>query len=100
MKLRVYPLATTLARDMNSGTIKSALLPAAPTRENLPWAFKRARSDTGAAGVDGLDIGQTGRHCVTARPVVREQLLRERLWPSPLRRVTISKQTPIIPASR
>ncbi len=43
-----------------------ALLMAALTRENLQRAFKRVKANKGAAGVDGLDIIQTGRHLVTA----------------------------------
>ena len=48
----------------------SALLIAALTRENLQRAFKRVKANKGASGVDGLDIIQTGRHLVTAWPVV------------------------------
>jgi RNA-directed DNA polymerase len=54
---------------------------AALTRENLKRAFKRVRANTGAAGVDGLDIDQTSRHLVTAWPVIREQSLRGRTGP-------------------
>ena len=69
----------------------SALLMAALTRENLQRAFKRVKANKGAAGVDGLDIIQTGRHLVTAWPAIREQLLSGTYRPSPVRRVTIPK---------
>jgi len=69
----------------------SSLLDAALTRENLKRAFKRVRSNKGAAGVDGLDIDQTARHLVTAWPAIREQLLKGTYRPSPVRRVTIPK---------
>ena len=69
----------------------SALLIAALTRENLQRAFKRVKANKGASGVDGLDIIQTGRHLVTAWPVIREQLLSGTYRPSPVRRVTIPK---------
>jgi RNA-directed DNA polymerase len=69
----------------------SALLMAALTRENLQRAFKRVKANKGAAGVDGLDIIQTGRHLVTAWPTIREQLLSGTYRPSPVRRVTIPK---------
>ena len=74
-----------------TGNTGSALLEAALTRENLQRAFKRVRANKGAAGVDGLDIGQTSRHLVTAWPVIREQLLAGVYRPSPVRRVTIPK---------
>ncbi|RKF47148.1 group II intron reverse transcriptase/maturase [Paraburkholderia fungorum] len=73
------------------GNTGSALLEAALTRKNLKQAFKRVRANGGAAGVDGLDIDQTSRHLVTAWPVIREQLLKGRYRPSPVRRVTIPK---------
>ena len=69
----------------------SALLMAVLTRENLQRAFKRVKANKGAAGVDGLDIIQTGRYLVTAWPVIREQLLSGTYRPSPVRRVTIPK---------
>lgn len=72
-------------------SIGSALLMAVLTRENLRQAWKRVKANKGAAGVDGLDIEQTGRHLVTAWPTIREQLLRGTYRPSPVRRVTIPK---------
>ncbi len=69
----------------------SVLLQAALTRENLQRAWKRVKSNKGAAGVDGLDIDQTERHLVTAWPLIREQLLRGTYRPSPVRRVRIPK---------
>ncbi len=69
----------------------SALLQAALTRENLRQAWKRVKANKGAAGVDGLDIEQTGRQLVTAWPKIRDQLLQGKYRPSPVRRVTIPK---------
>ena len=69
----------------------SALLQAALARENLRQAWKRIKANKGAAGVDGLDIGQTAHHLVTAWPLIREHLLRGTYRPSPVRRVTIPK---------
>jgi RNA-directed DNA polymerase len=74
-----------------AGDTGSTLLQAALTRENLRKALKRVRANKGAAGVDGLDIGQTVRHLVTAWPVIREQLLSGTYRPSPVRRVRIPK---------
>src|ERR1700760_1971967 len=73
------------------GDTGSALLEAALTRENLKQAFKRVRANKGAAVVDGLDIDQTSRHLVSAWPAIREQLLKGKYRPSPVRRVTIPK---------
>jgi retron-type reverse transcriptase len=69
----------------------SGLLQAVLTRENLRQAWKRVKANKGAAGVDGLDIEQTGRHLVTAWPTIRDQVLRGTYRPSPVRRVTIPK---------
>jgi RNA-directed DNA polymerase len=69
----------------------SVLLTAALTRENLQQAWKRVRSNKGAAGIDGLDIDQTADHLRTAWPVIRDQLLEGTYRPSPVRRVTIPK---------
>lgn len=68
-----------------------ALLEAALTRENLQRAWKRVKANKGAAGVDGLDIEQTGQRLRTSWPQIREQLLRGTYRPSPVRRVTIPK---------
>ena len=78
-------------RQDTKSTGSGLLLQAALTRENLRQAFKRVRANKGAAGVDGLDIGQTARQLVTMWPTLREQLLRGTYRPSPVRRVTIPK---------
>jgi RNA-directed DNA polymerase len=75
----------------DTGNPHAALLRAAFTRENLQRALKRVRANKGAPGVDGLDIGQTARHLITAWPAIREQLLTGTYRPSPVRRVTIPK---------
>lgn len=69
----------------------SALLEAALRSENLKLAFKRVRSNKGAAGVDGLDIDQTSRLLVTEWPSIRARLFAGTYRPSPVRRVTIPK---------
>ena len=69
----------------------SARLAAVLTRENLQQAWKRVKANKGAAGVDGLDIEQTARLLVTEWPKIRDQLLRGKYRPSPVRRVTIPK---------
>jgi len=54
-------------------------------------AWKRVRANKGAAGVDGMDLAQTGRYLVTALPTIRAQLMAGTYRPSPVRRVGIPK---------
>lgn len=67
------------------------LLSQALARENMQRAWKRVKANKGAAGVDGMDIAQTGRYLVTALPTIREQLMAGTYRPSPVRRVGIPK---------
>lgn len=60
-------------------------------RENMQRAWKRVKANKGAAGVDGMDIAQTGRYLVTALPNIRNQLMEGTYRPSPVRRVGIPK---------
>ena len=60
-------------------------------RENMQRAWKRVKANKGAAGVDGMDIAQTGRYLVTALPSIRNQLMAGTYRPSPVRRVGIPK---------
>ena len=69
----------------------SAVLEAMLTRANLQQAWKRVKANKGAAGVDGLDIGQTAEVLKTDWPKIRQQLLQGQYRPSPVRRVTIPK---------
>jgi RNA-directed DNA polymerase len=75
----------------DTGNPHAALLHAAFTRDNLQRALKRVRANKGAAGVDGLDIGQTAKHLITAWPAIREQLLAGTYRPRAVRRVLIPK---------
>ena len=75
----------------NTEDTGSVLLQAALTRENLQRAWKRVKANKGAAGVDGLDIDQTGQQLRTLWPLIREQLLQGMYRPKPVRRVTIPK---------
>jgi len=73
------------------GTGSGTLLAAALTRENLQQAWRRVKANKGSAGVDGLDIEQTGQSLRTAWPDIRARLLRGTYRPAPVRRVTIPK---------
>ena len=52
-----------------------ALLEQALARENMQRAWKRVKANKGAAGVDGMDIVQTGRYLTTAWPAIKQQLM-------------------------
>lgn len=67
------------------------LLAQALARDNMKHAWKRVKANKGAAGVDGMDIAQTGHYLKTAWPEIREQLRAGTYRPSPVRRVGIPK---------
>jgi RNA-directed DNA polymerase len=67
------------------------LLQAVLGRENMQRAWKRVRSNKGAAGIDGLSIDETAERLRTEWPSIREQLLQGTYRPAPVRRVTIPK---------
>jgi RNA-directed DNA polymerase len=81
------------ARSPRHETISAGqgLLARVLARENMQRAWKRVKANKGAAGVDGMDIAQTGRYLVTALPTIREQLMAGTYRPSPVRRVGIPK---------
>lgn len=54
-------------------------------------AWKRVKANKGTAGVDGLDIAQTGQHLKHAWPTIRQQLMEGTYRPKPVRRVGIPK---------
>jgi RNA-directed DNA polymerase len=54
-------------------------------------AWKRVKANKGAAGVDGLDIAQTGQHLKHAWPTIKQNLMRGTYRPQPVRRVGIPK---------
>lgn len=79
---------TGLAKQ-TAGT--GGLLEAALTRQNLNAAWKKVKANKGAAGVDGLDIGQTAELLRTRWSDIRQALLRGTYRPSPVRKVMIPK---------
>lgn len=75
----------------DTGNAGQALLEQALARENMQRAWKRVKANKGAAGVDGMDIAQTGRYLTNAWPNIRNQLMAGTYRPSPVRRVGIPK---------
>lgn len=51
------------------------LLVQALARQNMQRAWKRVEAKKGGAGVDGLDIAQTGQHLKHTWPTIRQQLM-------------------------
>jgi group II intron reverse transcriptase/maturase len=81
---------TRLPRQEPGGAGRG-LLAQVLAKENMQRAWKRVKANKGAAGVDGMDIGETGRYLVTALPTIRNQLMAGTYRPSPVRRVGIPK---------
>ena len=74
------------AEDTGPGLLSAVL-----ARENMQQAWKRVRSNKGAAGIDGLEIDDTAERLMWEWPLIREQLLHGTYRPQPVRRVTIPK---------
>jgi retron-type reverse transcriptase len=86
------PISDEVNRPQNEpDNAGQGLLERAFARENLKRAWKRVKTNKGAAGVDGLDIEQTAEHLLTQWVAIREQLLSGVYRPSPVRRVVIPK---------
>lgn len=74
------------AEDTGAGLLSAVL-----ARENMQQAWKRVKSNKGAAGIDGLGIDETAQRLLWEWPAIREQLLRGVYRPQPVRRVMIPK---------
>src|SRR5882757_5314752 len=74
------------AEDTGPGLLSAVL-----ARENMQQAWKRVRSNKGAAGIDGLAIDETAERLMWEWPVLREQLLHGTYRPQPVHRVLIPK---------
>ena len=81
----------TRCTRQGTGSAGQDLLTQALAKQNMQRAWKRVKANKGAAGVDGMDIAQTGQHLTTAWPVIRDQLMAGSYRPSPVRRVGIPK---------
>lgn len=60
-------------------------------RSNMAQAWKRVRSNKGAAGTDGRSVEETAEYLQTQWPVIRDALLSGRYTPAPTRVVYIPK---------
>lgn len=69
------------------------LMSAVVERGNMMRAFERVLRNKGAAGVDGMPVGELKVHLQAQWPVIREQLLAGRYQPLAVRRVEIPKPT-------
>lgn len=61
------------------------------SRENMQAAFKRVVSNKGAAGIDGMTVGDLGDYLRCNWPAIREQLLAGEYRPQAVRKVDIPK---------
>src|SRR5690606_36444446 len=67
------------------------LMSAVLERNNMRWAYDRVLRNKGAAGVDGMTVGEL-KACLQADwPAIREQLQEGRYQPLPVRKVEIPK---------
>ena len=67
------------------------LMPAVLDRPNMLRAYARVRRNKGAAGVDGMVIGELSDHLKTHWPGHRQELLDGTYKPQPVRKVEIPK---------
>jgi len=82
---------TPAACDENAGDKSTRLMEEVLRRENLALAYKRVKSNKGAAGVDGMTVDELLPHCQAHWTEIREQLLNETYMPRPVKKVEIPK---------
>ena len=61
------------------------------SRENMQAAYQRVVSNKGAAGIDGMTVGELSDHLRHNWPCIREQLLAGEYRPQAVRKVEIPK---------
>ena len=67
------------------------LLESILSRENMQAAYQRVVSNKGAAGIDGMTVGDLGDYLRCNWPCIREQLLAGEYRPQAVRKVEIPK---------
>lgn len=85
------PRAQTNAGQGDLLGVQQDILAQALDKHNMQKAWKRVKANKGAAGVDQMDIAQTGLHLQCAWADIREQLLAGTYRPKPVRKVSIPK---------
>ena len=81
----------TTARGEEAGDGAPRLMEEVLRGENLRAAYRRVVRNGGAAGVDGMTVGELEPHCREHWPRIREELLSGSYRPRPVRRVEIPK---------
>ena len=82
---------TATAREEEAGDEAPGLMEEVLRGENLRAAYRRVVRNGGAAGVDGVTVGELESHCREHWPQIREALLSGSYRPQPVRRVEIPK---------
>ena len=79
------------ARREGSASEVVPLMEAVVERENMMAAFKRVKSNKGAAGVDGMTVADLDGYLRQHWPRIKQQLLEDRYTPAPVLGVEIPK---------
>ena len=75
----------------NAGDEFTELMEEVLRKENLMRAYKRVKSNKGAAGVDGMTVDELMPYCQTHWDEIKEQLQNGTYKPQPVKRVEIPK---------
>jgi RNA-directed DNA polymerase len=85
------PRAQTNAGQGELLGVQQDILAQALDKHNMQRAWRRVKANKGAAGIDQMDIAQTGLHLKCAWSGIRGQLLAGKYRPQPVRKVSIPK---------
>lgn len=77
--------------ESGNRALNENLMEAVLARENMQLAWKQVRANDGAAGTDGMSIGEFPNFARKHWESTRKQLIEESYQPSPARRVEIPK---------
>lgn len=82
----------TAKRAHESPTLPEQVMEEVCGRENCLRALRRVKANKGSSGIDGMSVGELPGYLKQHWPGLREQLLRGRYRPQPVRRVEIAKR--------